>query len=72
VLHAVPLGAYDNSLDNGPELGVAEVALAAAAALRTDVVGAVGGGPLAGVVVAGSAQTNLLDGLPVRQTLLRR
>jgi hypothetical protein len=51
VLHAVPLGAYDNSLDDGPKLGVAEVALAAAAALRTDAVGAVGGGPLAGVAV---------------------
>jgi hypothetical protein len=55
-LCAIPLGGYDSSLDNGPESGLAEVALAAAAALRADAVGATGGGSLAWVVAAGSAQ----------------
>ncbi|XP_066376637.1 uncharacterized protein [Miscanthus floridulus] len=70
-LHAVPLGGYDGSLDDDPASGFAHLdapldraigrvgqALAAAAALRADVVGLAGGGLLAWVVAAGSAQTN--------------
>lgn len=49
-LRVVPFGVYDGSIDDGPESGFAKVALAAAAVLRADVVGATGGGTLAWVV----------------------
>jgi hypothetical protein len=70
-LRAAELGGYDGSLDDDPESGFAHFnapldqavghgrqALAAAAALHADAVGAAGGGSMAWVVAAGPAQTN--------------
>jgi hypothetical protein len=70
-LRATGLGGYDGSLNDDPDSGFAHFdapldravgrgrkALAAAATLHTDAVGAAGGGPLAWVVAAGPMQTN--------------
>jgi hypothetical protein len=69
VLHELPLGGYDGSLDDNPESDVTYIdvplnraigcvghAPAAAAALCTDAVGEVGHGLLAQVVATGSTQ----------------
>jgi hypothetical protein len=77
-LHATPFGGYDGSLDDDPESGAAHFdapldgavghvgqASGAAAALRSDAVGAAGGGLLAWVVAAVSAQATCLTVRPV-------
>ena len=59
-LHAAPLRGFNGSLDDGLELSVDKVALAAVATLCADAVCAAGGGPIAWEAVASSVQTTCM------------